>query len=71
LGITLFLESDGGPTGECTSQACIVLNTLPGTVNIHKSFSDGLAVVDHFQLCNFLPSFLLLMEAKEKALGCF
>ena len=50
----------GAPTCECASETSVVFKALPGNVNIHQCFGDGLAIVDHFQLCNLLPSFLFI-----------
>lgn len=46
------------PTRERPRQAGVVLDALPGHVYVHHGLRDGLAVVDHFQFCDVVPSFL-------------
>lgn len=53
-------QSVNAPTCESPGQAGVVLDGLPGDVDVNQSLSDGLAVVDHFQLRNILPSLLFL-----------
>lgn len=52
------------PTSECPGHAGVELHGLTSDVHIHQGFGDALAIVHHFQLCDFLPPFLFDWEQK-------
>jgi len=46
------------------SQACIVFQALPGSVNIQASLKYGLPVVDGLHNGNFIPPFLWIEQRR-------
>ena len=62
------METLGVHTCEGAGQPCVVLYTEPGRVHVQPGLGDGLPVVDHLHLRNFLSPSLLREQVLRQTL---